>query len=53
MAAIAIFLDVNGHELVASQSDAVEIILGVTASQVSEAESASWIRRNSRKIDLQ
>jgi death-on-curing protein len=41
------FLDVNAHEVTASQEDAFLTILGLAAGEISEAELALWFERNS------
>jgi death-on-curing protein len=50
LAAIAVFLDVNGYELIASQAEAVETILGIAESRLTEADLALWIARNVRPL---
>jgi len=45
--AIGVFLAINNYELVASQPEAIQAILGLAASEVSEPELATWIRLNS------
>ena len=40
------FLDVNGHEVTASQEDAFLTILGLAAGEISEGELALWFARN-------
>jgi len=40
------FLDVNGHEVTASQEDAFLTILGLAAGEISEPELALWFARN-------
>ena len=42
-----LFLDLNGWELTASDVDCVLIMLDVAAGEITEAEFADWIRRNS------
>jgi len=51
LAAMAVFLDVNGYELVAPQTDAVTTILRLAAGELSEAQLASWIAANIRPFD--
>ena len=46
--ATGLFLLLNGKKLTASQADATLAILGVAASEISEAEFAAWVRRNSK-----
>ena len=40
------FLDVNGHELNASEVDAVEVMVGVADGSISEKRLAAWLRDN-------
>jgi death-on-curing protein len=40
------FLDVNGHEVTATQEDAYLTILGLAAGEISEGELALWFARN-------
>ncbi|MEO8194057.1 MAG: type II toxin-antitoxin system death-on-curing family toxin [Gemmatimonadales bacterium] len=48
--AMVIFLGVNGHDLVASESDVVTTMLGVADGSLSEADLGKWIRQQiSRK----
>jgi death on curing protein len=47
--AIGVFLKINGYELTASQSETIQAILGLAASEVSEPELATWIRLNSER----
>jgi death-on-curing protein len=42
--AIAAFLDINGHDLQATDADVVTQMLGLAAGQISEPELADWIR---------
>ena len=46
--AMGLFLLLNGKKLMASQADATLALLGVAASEISEAEFAAWVRRNSK-----
>lgn len=46
---IGVFLRINNYELVASQAEPIQAILGLAASEVSEAELATWIRLNSER----
>jgi len=43
------FLDVNGHDVTASQEDAFLTILGLAAGEISEPELALWFARNTGK----
>ena len=46
--ATGLFLLLNGKKLTASQADATLAILGVAASEISEAEFAAWVRINTK-----
>ncbi len=48
LAAIGVFLDLNGYDLTADQADAVMTILKLAAGELSEQDLASWIESNSR-----
>lgn len=45
--AVVTFLDLNGHELTASEIEAYATFLGVAAGKVSEDALATWITSNS------
>ena len=45
-ASIAVFLDLNGYELLADKADAIETMLTLAAGGVSQEELAAWIRAN-------
>jgi len=47
----ALFLQLNGRILMASEADAVVQTLGLAAGEVSEEEYALWLEANSRKRD--
>ena len=49
-ASMTVFLELNGHELVAEKADAIGTMLGLAAGKLSQTELAAWIRRNSRRI---
>lgn len=49
LAVLDVFLQLNGHELVAAEPDAVVVIRGLAAGELSEADLARWIEENSRK----
>ena len=51
LAALAVFLDVNGYELIAAQVDAVETILRRAAGDLTQAQLAVWIAANLRPLD--
>lgn len=44
--ALSVFLDLNGYDLVAPETETVTVILGVASSELGEAELAVWIRRS-------
>ena len=44
--AIAAFLDINGHDLQATDADVVTQMLGLAAGQISEPALADWIREH-------
>lgn len=46
--AVGLFLAVNGHRLVASQSEATLTMLAVAAGSLDEAAFAAWLRAHSR-----
>ena len=47
--AILLFLDLNGWELRVEQAEAIQTILQLAASKVSESELARWIREHARR----
>jgi len=47
LAAIDVFLQLNGYELLAEETDAVFIIEGLAAGNTSEEELAQWLETNS------
>ena len=50
MASIAVFLELNGYELLAEKADAINTILDLAAGKLNQAALAAWIRRNSRRM---
>ena len=42
-----VFLDLNGRPLVAPEPDTVRAVLALSTKEMSEAEFAEWLRRNS------
>lgn len=46
----AVFLEVNGYELIAAEAEAAIIFLKLAAGELSEAELADWIGRNIRPV---
>jgi death-on-curing protein len=49
LAAIDVFLQMNGHELVAEEADAVLTIQDLAASAIDEPQLARWIETNMRE----
>jgi death on curing protein len=47
--AVELFLDLNGFELSASDSDCVLTLLAVAAGQMDEASFARWLREHTQK----
>jgi death on curing protein len=47
--AIGLFLPINGYRLVATQVDAIQVMLRVAAGHLSEQGLATWIRDNCKK----
>ncbi len=47
----AAFLELNGHELNASETEAAVVFLRLAAGEVSEAELAEWFRQNTNPPD--
>ena len=45
-----VFLELNGRQLNAPEPDAVRAVLALSTKEMSEAEFAEWLRRNSRTI---
>lgn len=45
--AMAVFLDINGRDLVADESAVVEMMLATAAGSASESDLAIWIRAHS------
>jgi death on curing protein len=48
LAAIAVFLDLNGRELIAGELETLETMRYLAAGRITQAELASWIRKKSR-----
>ena len=44
---MAVFLELNGASLIASEVEVVEIMLGIATGKVTEEELSSWLERNS------
>ena len=47
LAAIDVFLQLNGYELLAKEADAVFVIESLAAGNITEEELARWIEANS------
>jgi death-on-curing protein len=45
------FLGINGSELVAPETEAVEFTLGLAARQISEDQFTLWLRRSCKRAD--
>lgn len=52
LAAIGVFLDVNGYGLTAPQTDAVEMILTLASGNATKPQLSAWIKANMRKDRL-
>lgn len=50
LAAIDVFLQLNGHELIAEEADAVLTVQDLAASAIDESQLAQWIDSNMREI---
>jgi death-on-curing protein len=50
LAAIDVFLQLSGHELTASEPEAVDTILRLAASEIDENELSRWIEANTSKL---
>lgn len=48
-AVAALFIELNGYRLVASEADVVVRTLGLAASQIRESEYAAWLKAQSRR----
>ncbi|HWY05407.1 MAG TPA: type II toxin-antitoxin system death-on-curing family toxin [Candidatus Acidoferrales bacterium] len=46
---VGLFLAINGSELVADQVDAIQTMLSLAASELSEEEFAAWGRKNTKR----
>jgi len=47
--AVELFLELNGHELVASDADCVMTMLAVASGDITEAQFATWLREHVAK----
>ena len=50
LAAIDVFLQLNGYELTASETEAVDTILRLAAGEIDEEALSKWIEENSTKL---
>ncbi len=50
LTAAAVFLEINGHALVAPEAEAVVMFRGLAAGEVNEAELAGWISSNLKPL---
>jgi death-on-curing protein len=48
---VGLFLSINGFELVADQLDAIQTVLSLAASEISEEEFAVWIRNHTKSTN--
>ncbi len=48
-AVAALFIELNGYRVVASEADVVVRTLGLAAGQIREADYAAWLKANSRR----
>jgi len=44
-----LFLELNGYEFLASEPDATQAVMQLTAGHLKEAEFTDWMRANTRK----
>ena len=44
--AAAVFLEINGRRLVASESEAARVFVDLAAGKVTEPELAAWLEQN-------
>jgi death on curing protein len=49
--ALAVFLDLNGWEVIAPEPDVVTTIVAVAAGTLSEPELAAWVRAYIRRLE--
>jgi prophage maintenance system killer protein len=47
-----VFLQVNGFELTAEEADAVVVVNELASGELSEAELATWIGKNSEPFNI-
>jgi death on curing protein len=53
LVAVDVFLELNGYELNASEVDAVYTIEGLSSSEITENELATWIEANSQRLEIE
>jgi death-on-curing protein len=46
----AAFLEINGHRLIATETDATQMILGLAAGQISDENLSVWLRKNTEMV---
>ena len=46
----ALFLELNGYRLTASEEDATQAVMGLAAGTLDESAFASWMRANVRRV---
>ena len=51
LASIDVFLQLNGYELIASEVDAVDMIMRLAAGKVEEPELSQWIEQNAQALE--
>lgn len=44
----AVFLELNGRDVIAQQTDVVEVMLAVASRGITEEQFADWLKKNSR-----
>ncbi len=49
LATAVVFLEINGHEFIATEVDAVIQTLALAAGELDEAGYAAWLKQNSRR----
>ena len=50
LAVMAVFLLRNGHELIASEVEAVEVIIDLAKGELSQTELSTWLAKNVEKL---
>ena len=49
LAAMVVFLDLNGHELVCSEAEETAMVLRAAAGEMQESKWVEWVRRSARR----